>query len=90
MSLQTSEQTADRATPRQLEAWNKIGASYFKGTMSGAMSLATSFDLIKAVNKGEVENAQRIVAEIIAKNAQEREAFKASQSKSVEVSQPSA
>lgn len=90
MSSTQSTQQADKATPAQLAAWNKIGASFFKGTMSGAISIVTNFDLIKAVNKGEVENAQRLVAEVIAKNTQEREAFKAKQSTEVTVSEPTA
>ena len=67
------------ATEGQKATWEKLGNSFYKTTMSNAISVVTNFDLLKAVGTGNVAEAQAQIAEVIRKNKESREAYLASQ-----------
>lgn len=83
MSTQTAETQSGQpapvyATDGQKATWNKLRDSFYKTTMSNAISVVTDFELLKAVGTGNEAEAQARVAEVIKKNKESREAFLAS------------
>lgn len=83
MSTQTTENQSGQqapvfATDGQKATWDKLRDSFYKTTMSNAISAVTDFELLKAIGTGNVSEAQARVAEVIQKNKDSREAYLAS------------
>jgi hypothetical protein len=82
MSQSTEQQGAQAppqfATDVQKATWTKLGNSFYKTTMSNAISVVTDFELLKAVGTGNEAAAIERVREVIKKNKESREAYLAS------------